>query len=256
MSEQNGCEPTVVQFQSGFQWPHFALTHDVLCELDLTTTANEADICVKLYNSSLRTWTKVHPGFVIAVKEGEQVFLKALHVTDCTDFDRLINNTLKEPLHNICTDLKQECSYVCKRLHSATSLGSSSSSSSISSLATTLPVLQPTYESSNGEMVATIPVTPVTLVTPITPITPVSPIIVVKTEAIDKMTDEEDIIIYPLLSQPRPAKHKVEASPVIADAIVSPEMSPALVKTSEDPIVIEADMPIWLADFYVTLPLA
>lgn len=51
------------------------------------------------YNTSLRTWTKVKLGFVLTVKEQDHIFLKALNVTDCLNFNHHFNNQDQHKSH-------------------------------------------------------------------------------------------------------------------------------------------------------------
>ena len=114
---QNRSEPTTVLFQDGFQWPHFILTIDVLCELDLSSlTGKLVDICVKLYNSSLCTCTKVKPGFVIPMKEAQPILLKGLDVTDCPDLNCIISTAFSNHKPHLHSNLSNECSHVHRKL--------------------------------------------------------------------------------------------------------------------------------------------
>ena len=114
---QNRSEPTTVLFQDGFQWPHFILTIDVLCELDLSSLTGElVDICVKLYNSSLCTCTKVKPGFVIPMKEAQPILLKGLDVTDYPDLNCIISTAFSNHKPHLHSNLSNECSHVHHKL--------------------------------------------------------------------------------------------------------------------------------------------
>ena len=47
---QNGKEPTILEAQGQFQWPHFVLTEDVLIEVDLHGDTGD-NMRVQLFNS-------------------------------------------------------------------------------------------------------------------------------------------------------------------------------------------------------------
>jgi hypothetical protein len=77
--------------------------------------ADEASVCIKAYNISLRTWTKVKLGHVITAKEGEPVLLKAIDVTDCLDFDRHLGSKTASTFH-IRNNLPKERAYVRQKI--------------------------------------------------------------------------------------------------------------------------------------------
>jgi hypothetical protein len=83
-------KPAIVEeFQEGplaFIWPYFPLSASVLSALSLTGSAPR----VQLYRQALGTWVNVNVGHVIELKEGARVFLKASHVVDYPDFDKLL----------------------------------------------------------------------------------------------------------------------------------------------------------------------
>jgi len=79
----------VEEFQEGllaFTWPYFPLSTSVLSALSLIGSAPR----VQLYRQALGTWVNVNVGHVIELKEGTRVFLKASHVVDYPDFDKLL----------------------------------------------------------------------------------------------------------------------------------------------------------------------
>jgi hypothetical protein len=66
-------EPTVVEIQDGFTWPHFIIGRSALNDLDF-----ESDVSsIQLYRTSLGAWTRVKEGHIIPVEENDRVFLKA-----------------------------------------------------------------------------------------------------------------------------------------------------------------------------------
>ncbi|KAF8236154.1 hypothetical protein L208DRAFT_1035315, partial [Tricholoma matsutake] len=73
---------TIQEFQAEFQWPHFVLTSDILSDLTLSVP-----LITQLFQPSLSTWVNVKPGYVITVKEGDHVFLKASQVKSYLDFN-------------------------------------------------------------------------------------------------------------------------------------------------------------------------
>ena len=63
---QDGKQPTILEAQGHFKWPHFILTEDVLDEVDLLGHAGD-NTCVQLFNTTIWTWTKVCVGHVITL---------------------------------------------------------------------------------------------------------------------------------------------------------------------------------------------
>ncbi|KAF8232274.1 hypothetical protein L208DRAFT_1195857, partial [Tricholoma matsutake] len=75
---QDGKELTVFEVQGGFLWPNFVFTAAVLSEVDLLVGLEpEAHVNVLLSSH------------VIPLKDGDCIFLKGLHITDCHGFDHL-----------------------------------------------------------------------------------------------------------------------------------------------------------------------
>ncbi|EDR07907.1 uncharacterized protein LACBIDRAFT_327688 [Laccaria bicolor S238N-H82] len=80
--------PAIQDFQEGlFTWPYFPLSPSVLSALSLAGP----DIHVQLYRKALGTWVTISPGHIIKLQEHTRVFLKASHVIDYADFDKLLN---------------------------------------------------------------------------------------------------------------------------------------------------------------------
>ena len=111
--QQDNTEATVVEIQGGFKWPHFALTPSVLLQAELSNQ-DEVTSCFKLYNTSIRTWSKVQAGHVITLKAGDHIFLKGHNVTHCPDFDRLFMGQLRTP--HFSNNLQHECAHVRRAL--------------------------------------------------------------------------------------------------------------------------------------------
>ena len=105
-------EPTVFEAQ-GLQWPHFVLTKDLLGEVDLLGRAqvDGDNVRVKLFNTSIRTWTKVPIGHVITLRRGDRIFLKALNVSECVTFDALLASSERTDPH-ISKNLPRERAFV------------------------------------------------------------------------------------------------------------------------------------------------
>lgn len=101
----------------GIQWPHFVLTMDLLGEVDLLGQAQaEVDnVHVKLFNTSICTWTKVPIGHVITLRHGDRIFLKALDVSECVSFDALLAGSERMDPH-IPKYLPCECTFFCHAL--------------------------------------------------------------------------------------------------------------------------------------------
>ncbi|KAF8885198.1 hypothetical protein BD779DRAFT_1673833 [Infundibulicybe gibba] len=107
-------EAVVFEFQGGFTFPYFVITLDVLSNLELPI-AGDDNPCVKLYNHTVMTWTKVKVGHVITLKGRECIFLKALDVTECHDFDNLLSRSKASESH-IRKNLPQERAHVRRAL--------------------------------------------------------------------------------------------------------------------------------------------
>lgn len=78
----NGCEPTVSSFQSGFVWPFFNLSYDVLYVVGLLEASDNH--LLEMYDSSgFGYWMKVDVGHIVEVREGHFVFLRLQEVKVC-----------------------------------------------------------------------------------------------------------------------------------------------------------------------------
>ncbi|KAF8347655.1 hypothetical protein F5887DRAFT_1072023 [Amanita rubescens] len=94
---KDGVEPTVFEAQ-GLKWLHFA-------------QVDGDDVHVKLFNTSICTWTKVPVGHVITLQCGDHIFLKALNVSECVTFDALLASSEHTDPH-ISKNLPRECAFV------------------------------------------------------------------------------------------------------------------------------------------------
>lgn len=86
---QDDTNPTVIEIQEGFTWPHFVLDDKVLTLVGLTATS--VDEQFNIFCTSLGIWTVISRGHVLEVAENNQVFIKSLSVLDCKD---LVQHTL------------------------------------------------------------------------------------------------------------------------------------------------------------------
>ena len=114
---QDGAEPIVCEFQDGFQFPHFIVAPSIVKELELDRAVSTSDEGTHIYyfRHDIHTWTKIHVGHVINVKNGESVFLKAPGVVNCLNFDEILRNTtITKPntQFHIRSNLPQERAYV------------------------------------------------------------------------------------------------------------------------------------------------
>ena len=113
---QDDAEPTVCEFQDGFQFPHFIVTPSIVRELELDrVVSSDEGTRIFYFRHDIHTWTKIPVGHVINVKSGESVFLKAPGVVKCLNFDEILHNTTitkpKAQFH-IRNNLPQERAYI------------------------------------------------------------------------------------------------------------------------------------------------
>ncbi|KAG2029979.1 hypothetical protein BDR03DRAFT_1003676 [Suillus americanus] len=82
---QNGEPPSSFVFQTGFQWPHFYLTYEVLRELDLPATNLEDGYQpskLRLFDPGARAWRGIHQDHMITLQSHEEsLILRASDVT-------------------------------------------------------------------------------------------------------------------------------------------------------------------------------
>jgi hypothetical protein len=74
----------VSDLQDGFTPPFFKLTESILVDAGFDTGTT----LLLLRNPRFGTFARVKVGYVVTVKEGEHIFLKALGVVDCAKFDK------------------------------------------------------------------------------------------------------------------------------------------------------------------------
>jgi hypothetical protein len=113
---QNSEEPTVFTFQRGFTWPHFVVTLEVLCDLDLVSEDVDdiSRLRILIYDFSLRSWSKFKLPYVVTLKEEQRcIFFKGAKVTECLDFDTHLKNSLtSDKPYNLHRDLCRERTHV------------------------------------------------------------------------------------------------------------------------------------------------
>jgi hypothetical protein len=214
------------------------LSRDVLYELELIASINSPDVRVRLYDPSRKLWTKVPIDFVVAAKEGEEIYLKTADVTDCLNFDAILAAAIGQEVVNIRSNLKNDRAYVRHRMKARHSSETTSSNTS-------------------------------DVEEPITPILPASRVgiraqesaraySIVKQEPLEclELTDSEDVVqVLPVSSKRKPSTSHPTAPVSQRVRQVSPSppliLSPPPGEEIDDPIVVDNDAPIWPAEYYV-----
>ncbi|KAF8234012.1 hypothetical protein L208DRAFT_1264060, partial [Tricholoma matsutake] len=90
-------EPTIFTFHDGFTWLHFVVTLEVLCDLNLVPEEvdDTSQLCIVIYNFSLRSWTKFKLPYVVTLKEEQHcMFFKAANIMDYLNFDAHLKNSI------------------------------------------------------------------------------------------------------------------------------------------------------------------
>jgi hypothetical protein len=113
---EDGKPPTVHEFQSGFSWPFFTLVPEILSVVDLTSAGSTVRSRVQLYRSALGVWVGVDAGYVLELRAGDRIFLKASHVEDTLEFDKHLHASSKETMPHLRHNLPGERWYVRERL--------------------------------------------------------------------------------------------------------------------------------------------
>jgi len=72
---QDDVEPTVIEVQEGFTWPHLVLNSTVLAQAGMTDI-----IRLNLFRTSLGIWTLINCGHVVDLTENSRVFIKMVDV--------------------------------------------------------------------------------------------------------------------------------------------------------------------------------
>ena len=64
-------------------------------------TVHEFQSRVQLYHCALGVWVGVDAGYVVELRAGDRIFLKASHVEDTPEFDKHLHATSKETLPHL-----------------------------------------------------------------------------------------------------------------------------------------------------------
>ncbi|KAF8229119.1 hypothetical protein L208DRAFT_1288116, partial [Tricholoma matsutake] len=103
-------EATVLEVQGGFKWLHFVLGAEILSKVGLRHQ-DEQEVKFRLYNTTIHTWTTVQIGYVITLRDGDQIFLKWANIINCLDFDDLLSGSQGHKPHFL-KNLPHDCTYV------------------------------------------------------------------------------------------------------------------------------------------------
>ncbi|KAG2136061.1 hypothetical protein DEU56DRAFT_858060, partial [Suillus clintonianus] len=94
---EDGSPATCFVFQGGFHFPHFYCSYEVLAELGLPAVHHsEVDelavrpSLLQLLNTSTHHWQGIRQDHMVVVREGDVLFLKHAHATDCHELDELL----------------------------------------------------------------------------------------------------------------------------------------------------------------------
>ena len=79
-------EPTVIEVQEGFTWPHLVLNSALLAQAGMADALR-----LNLFRTSLGIWTLINCGHVVELTENSRVFIKMVDVQDCKS---LVKHTL------------------------------------------------------------------------------------------------------------------------------------------------------------------
>jgi len=104
------------EFQSGFSWTFITLIPEVLSVVDVTGAGSATRSRIQLYRRALGVWVGVEAGYVVELRAGGRVFLKASHVQGTLEFDKHLHSNLKETMPHLRHDLPGERRYIRDRL--------------------------------------------------------------------------------------------------------------------------------------------
>ncbi|KAG1736456.1 uncharacterized protein EDB91DRAFT_1250080 [Suillus paluster] len=121
---EDGAPATCFVFQCGFQFPHFYCSYEVLAELRLPAVHHSkvdqlavGPSFLQLLNTSTHRWQGIHQDHMVVVREGDVLFLKHAHVTDCHELDDLLlflsPCAASSTQLNMRTHLAADCAVVC-----------------------------------------------------------------------------------------------------------------------------------------------
>ncbi|KAJ3481395.1 hypothetical protein NLJ89_g12217 [Agrocybe chaxingu] len=78
--EDNG-DPSIVELQEGFMWPHLVLNKFILTRTGIMTSSSSAPPSINIYHPLISFWTITPLNFVVDLnRDSPCVFLKPLHV--------------------------------------------------------------------------------------------------------------------------------------------------------------------------------
>ena len=84
----------------------------MLQALEFIEPSDDAPSSIRIYDTTLRAWSKIPLGFVVDVRESKFVFIKHSDVHHCTGFDDILATTSSREVANIRTNLKHDRTYV------------------------------------------------------------------------------------------------------------------------------------------------
>ena len=87
-----------------------------LSVVDLTGAGSTARSRVQFYCRALGVWVGVDAGYVLELRAGDRIFLKASHVEDTLEFDKHLHASSKQTMPHLCHNLPGERRYVRERL--------------------------------------------------------------------------------------------------------------------------------------------
>ena len=105
---EDGAPPLVHEFQSGFTWPFFTLTPEILAVVELDGGGGNARSRLQLYRPSLGVWAGVSEGYTLELCEGDRVFLRGSDVVETADFDKHLRLGSKSDIPHLRHNLPRE----------------------------------------------------------------------------------------------------------------------------------------------------
>jgi len=95
---RDGESPCIHEFQAGFSWRYFIISHSILEALHLANLSPSVE--VQLFHHGLKTWVCIDEGHVVAFHPGVRIFLKATNVVSYPNFDtHLKADVMNAPPH-------------------------------------------------------------------------------------------------------------------------------------------------------------
>ncbi|PPR00012.1 hypothetical protein CVT26_009292 [Gymnopilus dilepis] len=100
-----------VRVTQDFGWPYLELSAAFLSSVGLSNAGKSGAVC--LYDAEdVQGWVTVDVGHILRVKEGRRVFLKDLHVVNCTEFDKVFYTQSQPHTPHLHHSLARERAYV------------------------------------------------------------------------------------------------------------------------------------------------